>query len=282
MKGKLFVLTVVAVISLVLPVLAKEPVYPDYKGFVNDYAGVIDASTRQKMEGLCRTLEEKTSAELAIATVKTVEPLDSKEYAVKLFEKWKIGKKGKDNGILILLAMEEKRIEIEVGYGLEGVITDAQAGEILDKYVVPSFKQGKFGEGLYNGAGAIANRVANQENEATDREQWNTALTILIFIAALFAFGIAVFFLSFFSSGLASGLAGSVIWGVAGYLFMGIIGAIIGLVIGFVLSYLNIKFPASVDRWSGGGWGGGFGGGGGGFGGFGGGRSGGGGAGRGW
>lgn len=267
--------------------LAAEPVYPNYSGFVNDYAGVIDAATKQKIESLCTALEKKTSAEMAIAVVKTVEPLDSKGYAVKLFEKWKIGKKGKDNGLLILLAMDERRVEIEVGYGLEGVINDAKAGEILDKYVVPFFKQGNYGEGLYNGAAAIAeeiSRSASQEMEAAYAPQpvkGGSSGGDTFFWIAMVAV-IAVVMLSIFASGIASGLLGAVFGALFGFAFLGVVGAIIGAIIGFVLSY--IQTPGS--RWSGGGWGGGFGGGfgggGGGFGGFGGGSSGGGGAGRSW
>jgi len=279
------ILFCVLLFSLSLAAFAKEPVYPAYSGFVNDFAGVLDASSAQKLEDLCRTLEKKTSAELAIAAVKSVAPLDSKTYAVKLFEKWKIGKKGKDNGILVLLAMEERRVEIEVGYGLEGVITDARAGEILDRYVVPYFKEGKFGEGLYNGAAAIAERIAQtsgqemgeeyraKKSAGESGENWFTLISIIAIIV--------VVLLSILGAGIAAGLFGAVFGALFGYAFLGIIGAMVGAVVGFMLSYA--KFPTS--RFGGGGWGGGFGGGwsgGGGGGGFGGGSSGGGGAGRGW
>jgi len=265
------------------PGSAAEPVYPDYSGFVNDFAGVIDAATRQKLEGLCRTLEQKTSAELAIAVVKTVEPLDPKTYAVALFEKWKIGKKGKDNGILMLLAMDERRIEIEVGYGLEGVINDAKAGEILDRYVVPFFKQGKFGEGLYNGAEAIAAEVAaaSKAELGTEYQGYKakaglpegTIMTMVIIAVVL------LIMLSIFASGLASGFLGAVFGAVFGFSFAGMIGAIIGAIIGFVLSYFRLPGTGGFGGWGGGFGGGGWGGGGGGFGG---GSSGGGGSGRSW
>lgn len=266
---------------------AADPPLPNYSGYVNDFADAIDANTTQKLEGLCRALEKKTSAELAIAVVKSVAPLDPKTYAVKLFEKWKIGKKGKDNGILVLLAMEERRVEIEVGYGLEGVITDARAGEILDKYVIPFFKQGKFGEGLYNGAAALAERIAQTADQEMGEEyaakkagggsggDWFMVISIVAIVA--------VVLLSVLGSGIASGVFGAVFGGLFGYAFLGILGAVIGAIIGFMLSYT--KFPSS-GMFSGGGWSGGGGGwgggGGGGGGGFGGGSSGGGGAGRSW
>ncbi len=248
---------------------------PNYTGFVNDFAGVIEPPYKEKLEGLCSELEKKTTAELAIATVKTVSPLDSKMYAVKLFEKWKIGKKGKDNGVLMLLAMDERRVEIEVGYGLEGVITDGTAGEILDKYVVPRLKEGKFGEGLYYGAEAIASRISEASGVKLGEEyqgfkRWDRLIMPIIIIAI-----ILLIFLSIFASGLASGLVGAIIGGAFGYFIAGIIGAIIGALIGFVLSYTRLPGTGTFPGFHGG-----FGGGG--FTGFGGGRSGGGGAGRGW
>ena len=255
--------------------------FPRYVGYVNDFAGVLDTPTTQKMEALCKELEAKTGAELAIAIVKTVSPLDPKTYAVELFQNWKIGKKGKDNGILILLSMQERRVEIEVGYGLEGFINDARAGQILDEYVIPLFKEGKYGEGLYSGASAIAKRImtaGSEESEASRTSEVSGSPDYLIFILII-AF-VVLSLLSTFASGLASGLFGALIGAVMGFVFAGIIGLIVGAVLGFVLSFT--RFP-TAGGFGGGSFGGGFGGGGssgGGFGGFGGGSCGGGGAGR--
>ena len=266
---------------------AAEPVYPSYSGFVNDFTGTIDPATKAKMEALCGDLEAKTSAELAIAVVKTVAPLDTKTYAVKLFEKWKIGKKGKDNGLLILMARDERRVEIEVGYGLEGVINDAKAGEILDKYGVPFFKQGQFGEGLYNTAAALSEQIATAaDQELGDQYQpvaggekgnWGSSDTIISIAVVL----IAVF--SIFFSGLLAGIVGAIIGAVFGVFLMGPVGGVVGALLGFVVSYFRF-FGGGWGGWTGGTFSGGDfgGGGGGGFGGFGGGSSGGGGAGRSW
>ena len=249
---------------------AKEPAYPRYGGFVNDFAGVLGQEEKTKLETLCQKLEQKTGAEMAIVSVPSAAPLDTKEYAVKLFEKWKIGKKGKDNGLLVLLAMEEKRIEIEVGYGLEGVVNDAKAGEILDKYVIPYFREGKFGEGLYSGAVELATVIA-QEGQGQKAEQPQLKINPWIVVGI-----VAMIILNLFASGLAAGLFGALFGALWGFFFAGIVGAVIGAIMGFVLSYF--RFPGS--GYFGGGWGGG--GFGGGFGGFGGGGSGGGGSGRNW
>jgi uncharacterized protein len=277
------VIALLAAFLLVAAVPAAEPVYPNYSGFVNDYAGVLDDATKTKIEALCRELEAKTSAEMALAVVKSVAPLDTKTYAVKLFEQWKIGKKGKDNGLLILLAMDERRVEIEVGYGLEGTLNDAKVGALLDQYGVPFFKAGQYGDGLYNVAAALSYEIAAAAGQELGdgykpaapaaKDNWrgnDSVLSLAVILIAVFS---ALF------SGPLAGMVGALIGGLFGYFLWGAGGLAIGGLVGFVVSYL--KFFGG--GWGGGMFGGGFGGGDdGGFGGFGGGGSGGGGAGRSW
>lgn len=141
---------------------AGEPNLPAYSGFVNDFPGILAPEEKAWLESFVREVEAKTSAELAVAIVQTTQPLDPKMYAVKLFEKWKIGKKGKDNGILFLVALDERRVEVEVGYGLEGILPDSKVGEILDQHVVPFFKARRYGRGLYEGLLAVAKTIDPQ------------------------------------------------------------------------------------------------------------------------
>jgi len=294
------------VISLSLVIMlafsaGAEISFPSYSGFVNDYAGALSSGERSRIEALCRDLEAKTSAELAVVVVKTVQPLDPKMYAVKLFEKWGIGKKGVDNGILLLLAMEERRVEIEVGYGLEGVITDSKAGRILDDYVVPYFKKGQFNKGLYNGAAAISKEIITSKGASPDEkfapEKRSSNLDTLFLILSINAalYGVVFIFLGLSFGGIAAFFLLTLGGACAGFLFGGLITdsyritfmivfAIIGGVIGWILYKIGYKgfggpggggggrWTGSSSSWSGGG--------GSSFGGFGGGRSGGGGAGR--
>lgn len=145
---------------------AQLPPLPEPAGFVNDFAGALTADEHAELVGITSDLERLTGVELAIAVVQSVAPRDSKSYAVDLFAKWGIGKKGQDNGVLVLLAMQERRVEIEVGYGLEGRITDAAAGRLLDTYAVPEFREGRFGAGLVALAGGIVRVVSGEEAEA--------------------------------------------------------------------------------------------------------------------
>lgn len=136
---------------------------PAAAGFVNDYAGVLPADDRGRLEASLRSLERDTGVEMAVAVVPRAAPDTPKMYAVKLFQAWGVGKKGKDNGILFLVAMEERRVEVEVGYGLEGVLPDGLVGEILDREVVPRFRAGDFAQGIAGGVAALAARVREAE-----------------------------------------------------------------------------------------------------------------------
>lgn len=133
-----------------------EPSYPSASGTVNDFAGALDAGTAAEIKKVTEDLEAQTSDELAVVTVKSVAPMPLKDYAVELFKRWGIGKKKKDNGVLFIVAVDDHRVEIEVGYGLEGVLTDGKCGEILDTYVVPRFKEKDVAGGMRDGAKAIA------------------------------------------------------------------------------------------------------------------------------
>lgn len=133
---------------------------PRPSGWVNDFADVISPEYKEKLSSLIGALEERTSAEIAVVTVRSIAPYDEREYARMLFDNWRPGKIGKDNGVLVLLALKERRWRIETGYGVEGVLPDGVCGEIGRGYMVPYFKEGEYGQGLYYGVAAIAKTIA--------------------------------------------------------------------------------------------------------------------------
>ncbi|MCX5750596.1 MAG: TPM domain-containing protein [Candidatus Saganbacteria bacterium] len=272
-----------------LPVVAVESALPEPEGMVTDYAYLLTPEYKDKITVLCTTLKEKTGAELAVATVKMTAPLDPKTYAVKLFQKWGIGQKGKDNGVLFLVSKEDKRVEIEVGYGLEGMLTDGKVGEILDKYVTPYFKQENYGEGIYQGAQAISLVVAGQKLKPAPNPGFNLKVdrvSVVGFLEMLVvAFSVIVLVVIYAVSGGAMWGRGIAVAGgaIIGLVLGGIFGAIFGIIIAWIITNNNVwkgGFRGGDFRGGFPGYGG-FGGSGG-FGGFGGGRSGGGGAGRSW
>ncbi len=132
-------------------------------GHVNDFAGVMRPADRAAVERLLTELEQKTGAQVAVVSLKSLDGGQIDDFSTRLFERLGIGQKGKDNGILLLGATQERRgnrFRIEVGYGLEGVIPDAAAGRILDNYVLPAWNQRQHGAALAGGAAAIAQRIA--------------------------------------------------------------------------------------------------------------------------
>lgn len=132
---------------------------------VNDFANVIDPESAAKMEALAREVLEKTGTAVFVTTIDTIgENEDFRLYVNGLYKAWGIGKKGKDKGVLIFLAVKERRVRIEPGYGVEGILTDGLNGEILDKYVVPFLKEGNYGKALYNGMYACSAYIAKDAN----------------------------------------------------------------------------------------------------------------------
>ena len=158
MPKKFFYIFTIAVLGFAHYCLAGD--VPQPVGRVNDFANVVSPEYRDKLDAVIREVEEKTSAEIAVVTAGSIAPDDEKGYARKLFDSWKPGKKGKDNGVLILLAIKERRWRIEAGYGIEGILPDGLCGEIGRNYMVPDFKAGRYAEGLYNGVLAVAQVIA--------------------------------------------------------------------------------------------------------------------------
>jgi uncharacterized protein len=223
--------------------------FPTPTGFVNDFAGVMQGDTRQHLESLLSSFEKATGNEIAVATLPSLDGRVIEELAPDLYKQWGIGKKGKDNGVLFLIAPTERKARIEVGYGLEGVINDALAGRILDEDVLPRFKAGDLDGGITAGTAAIVQTIVAKEGLSFDVE---------------------------------AALGGSVSYGSAKANDGGPLSTFFKILVLIAMIYLFIRHPwlfllllSSSGRGGGGGFGGGFGG-------FGGGFSGGGGASRGW
>ena len=148
-------------LSALLPYsLYSQVKLPNPTGFINDFANVLSPTVKNAMENLSKELKQKTGAEVVVVTVKSLNGMDYTDYAIRLFEKWGIGEKGKDNGILIFNAVDARKIRIEVGYGLEGILPDGLVGEIRDKYLIPSLKKNDFDSGLSLGLAAVASIIA--------------------------------------------------------------------------------------------------------------------------
>ncbi|MDH3455190.1 MAG: TPM domain-containing protein [Desulfuromonadales bacterium] len=176
-----------ALLCLLLPLNAAALEVPKLNGYVNDLADVISPGTELKVERFLRGFESSDSTQLVILTIESLEGEPLEEYSLKVAENWKIGQKGKDNGALLLIAKQDRQMRIEVGYGLEGRLTDLLAGRIIDNEIKPRFQAGDFDGGVIAGVTAMAEAVRGeyQGSGSTGRNKkrnpWG-ALALLLFL----------------------------------------------------------------------------------------------------
>jgi uncharacterized protein len=129
---------------------------------VVDLAAIIDDAVETKINRYLRELERKTTAQMTILTVKSLEGQTIEEFSLTIaHDQWKLGQKGKDNGLLLVVALNARKYRIEVGYGLEGVLPDSLVGGIGRQYLVPYFKKGDYSTGIYTATLVIANKIAS-------------------------------------------------------------------------------------------------------------------------
>lgn len=274
---------------LLFPVLAAALDVPALAGRVNDHANIIAPDARQRIEQKLAGLEQRTGVQIAVLTVPSLEGDSLEDFSLRVVEAWKLGQQGKDNGTLLLVAQQDRKMRIEVGYGLEPVLTDLETSLIQRDYIIPRFRNGDFSGGIEAGVDSLVQAVEGEVEPLSEPQpvggqgrRSGGGLGFFLF---------ALFFLGPFS--LNAARSGS--WLVALFLlpFYFFLGSMISFPVGLAaaglwlvaIPILRMLFPQSArrgGRGGGGGWfiGPGFGGGGGrgGWGGGGGGFSGGGGS----
>ena len=157
-------LTILAWLCVTLAALAAN--FPQLTGRIVDQANIIPIETRNALEPKLADLEAKSGIQLVVATVRSLDGLEIEPYANELFRTWKLGEKAKNNGVLLLVAPNERRVRIEVGYGLEGTLTDALSSVIIANAIAPRFKAGDFGGGISRGVDDIVTVLT------TDASEW--------------------------------------------------------------------------------------------------------------
>lgn len=160
-----FFIAIVLLLAAAAVCAAEEPAIPKPAGYVSDTAGIM-GEWAAKTEALCRQIEAQTTSEVAVLTVRSTAPLDAQQYAQQVFDRWKVGKKGKDNGVLILVAVGDRKMWIATGYGVEGVLPDGKVGEIRDRILRPLFRQSRYGEGIYMGVRAVGDILSGAKGDA--------------------------------------------------------------------------------------------------------------------
>jgi uncharacterized protein len=133
------------------------------RDYVVDLAGIVRSDLKNELNAYLQTLEQKTTAQVLVLTVRTLDSQNIEEFALNTKEKWKLGQKGKDNGVLIVVAVNDRKYRIEVGYGLESVLPDSMVGSIGREYFVPYFRAGDYSTGIYAGTIAVIRTIAAHE-----------------------------------------------------------------------------------------------------------------------
>lgn len=258
---------------------------PRLQGRVNDYAELLSPATEASLESVLKSLESSDSTQIVVLTIGSLQGDSLEEFSLRVVEDWKIGQQGLDNGVLLLVARDDRKIRIEVGYGLEGKLTDMTAGRIIGNVMGPRFKQGDFNQGIIDGIGAIVMTVRGEFTAAAEtkpngsgREDPGGLLTSMIFI--FFIFGSLLRKSKVAAAavgGIATPLLAFLLFGITGLALLALIP--IGMFGGLMAAALAGTGGGAVSRGgqaggygggfgrSSGGFGGGFGGGGGGFGG---------------
>jgi uncharacterized protein len=258
----------------------QEPI-PALSAHVTDLTGTLSASERQALEAKLADWESRTTNQLAVLIVPTTKPETIEEYSIRVAEAWKIGQKGKDNGALFLVAKNDKQMRIEVGYGLEGELTDVASRRIIGDTVAPLFSKGQFAAGIDAGVDRIIAVVGGTDTAAPAQPRRSRSshfdfgtIAILLLVAVPALGAVLRSILGNVGGSLAGGaVAGGITWLFAGWVLFGVIAAILALVVIAFSSFggrggPGMWFPGGGGGWGGGGFGGGgWGGGGGGFGG---------------
>ena len=283
------------------PAFAQAPAaaIPPLDAPVVDTTGTLDPATVQRLDAQARALQQRKGSQLQVLVVASTRPESIEQYAVRVFEAWKPGREGVDDGVLLLVAKDDRAVRIETGYGLEGAIPDAVANRVIQEYLVPKFRAGDYGGGIEDATAVLVKVIdgeplpapvsRNEPAGSSGGGMWLPALFIA-FVVAQVVRGVFARLPRLLRAPLVAATSGGVAWLVSSLVLAGVAGAAIGLLVGLAAFGGGGRW---VRQGGGGGWGGlgggdfggGFGGGMGGRrpgGGSGGGRSGGGGFGGGW
>lgn len=187
------------VLLCALPALAAEPTYPALTGRVVDGAGLLAPDVRQRIGDKLKAHEDKTSDQVVVATVPSLQDVTIEDFANGLFRHWQLGQKARNNGVLLIVAPKERKVRIEVGYGVEGALTDALSKVIITTAIAPKFKTGDFAGGIEAGVDAILTILAGDAEEwqrsaevRSDESTLGEDIAVIIAMIIIFLFIVAV------------------------------------------------------------------------------------------
>lgn len=179
-------------IITVFPFLLSAQEIPELKARINDYADMFSEETEKLLEAKMAEIEKTDSTQIVVLSVNSLEGYPIEEFSIKTAEKWKIGQKGKDNGVILLFSKNDRKIRIETGYGLEEKLTDLTAGRIIDNEITPRFKAGQFDEGLIRGVDSVIAVVKGTyiaDSNMKSNSKSSPLVLIVILLVVIFILG---------------------------------------------------------------------------------------------
>lgn len=204
--------------SIFLPINSFALTIPEKPGgYVNDYAGLLSKEATVQISANLRAYEKETSNQIVVAIFKSLEEESLEDFSIKLAEKWKVGTKDKDNGVILLVFKDDRKVRIEVGYGLEGALTDAISSEIIRNQIVPNFKAGNFDAGISGAINQIIFATKGEYKAASTKAKGNNqelipVIIFLFLIMPFIAYIVVIFFcISFFGFPAGLFIAGLII-----------------------------------------------------------------------
>jgi uncharacterized protein len=268
--------------SFFIAVAAAEVPVPPLAARVTDQTATLDAGQRSALEAKLAAFEQKKGSQVAVLIVPSTSPETIEQYSIRVVDQWKLGRKRVDDGVLLLVAKDDRRLRIEVGRGLEGAIPDAIAKRIIAEVITPRFKQGDFHGGIAAGVDRILGAIegeplpapASQPRPSGAQVDWLTILFFALFIVPIAGAILGAVFGRMGGAALTGAAFGGLVWLFSQLLFAGIVAGIAAFVLSlFTRAGAGGPWSSGSGGYSGGGWssggsssnGGGFSGGGGGF-----------------
>ncbi|SPD72350.1 conserved membrane hypothetical protein [uncultured Desulfobacterium sp.] len=241
---------------------------PPLEGRVNDYANMLSPETRNHLDSILQQLEDNESTQIVVLTIASLQGDSLEDFSIRVAEQWKMGQKGLDNGAILLIAKQDRKVRIEVGYGLEGRLTDLISGRIIRNVILPEFKSGRMDQGVIKGVNAMIAAVKGEFESTPPPRSANKRgsgdaifLLIVVFVIFISRIGSRKPFLGAISGGVAAPVLGAI---AGSGLLIALFLIPIGLLVGLFLSSLGLTSTGRGGWHSGFGgyWGGGLGGGG--------------------
>ena len=249
-----FLAALLVLASLSGAVRAEVPV-PPLKTRVTDLTGTLSAQQQGELEARIAAYESRRGGQIAVLLLPTTKPEEIEQYAIRVAEAWKIGRKKVDDGLILVVAKDDRRLRIEVGYGLEGAIPDSVAKRVIDERITPRFRDGDFYGGVRDGMDQLiklaeGEKLPPPQAAAAGMQPGQVNVTDLIILGLALVF-IAGTFLKAMLGRFPGSLAAGAGVGLVAWLMFGVMFGALALVIGFLLSFANIS-TGRGGGWSGG------------------------------